>query len=459
MRYLVVTSRAPVSHEIVSGRENLKKNVGGVVTALRRLMMQEGGTWVSWGDGNADNRYLEEDYEGYHISRIILEQREKKGFYDDYSNGTLWPLFHYFRDQMRLSPNGYKKYEDVNRKFAEKIIEHLTRDTIIWVHDYQLMLVPGMLREKGVRNLIIFTWHIPWVASEFYSILPEAKILLSSVSKADMITFHTHLYERNFHESVKMLFGTDEALKDRTFVFSLGIDVKYYSSNNFAGLPSKALKGKKLIFSVDRLDYTKGLISRVMAIETLIKKFPKSREKFIYVMVVTPSRTSVSQYEELKRELEMTIGRVNGLYSDLSWQPIVYIYRKVSDTLLMSYYRKADIALITPLIDGLNLVSKEFVAASQNGILILSEFAGAAFNLKDAILVNPNDPDEVAQKIHEAMFMEPHEITRRLWSLKRTIQKYDLEWWLNSIKNEAIRIHEHGDRDIRNRESIHNSPE
>ena len=442
MKYLVVTSRAPFSHEIVGGRKIVKSNVGGVVTALRRLMMQEGGTWISWGDGNDDHNYTEEDVEGYHVSRIILETREKKGFYDDYANGTLWPLFHYFRDQMKLMPSGFKKYEEVNRKFAQKIAKLADRDSIIWIHDYQLMLVPGMLREMGARNTIVFTWHIPWVASEFFSVLPEARTLLQSLCRSDLISFHTELYERNFRESVRMISGGEVMFEGKTVVLSLGIDVKYYASATANNLPARALKGKKLIFSVDRLDYTKGLISRIMAIENLIKRFPRTREKFIYVMIVTPSRTSVSQYMDLKRELEMTIGRVNGLYSDLAWQPIVYIYRRVNDSVLINYYRKADIALITPLIDGLNLVSKEFVAASQNGILILSEFAGSSFGLKEAIKVNPNDIDQVAEKIHEAMFMDPPEINRRLWSLKKTIQKYDLDWWLKRIKEEAGSIHE-----------------
>lgn len=442
MKYLVVTSRAPISHEIANGKEVINKNVGGVVTALRRLMMQEGGTWIAWGDGNADHDYINEDYEGYHISRIILDIRDRKGFYEEFANGSLWPLFHYFRDQMKLSPTGFKKYEEVNRKFAERIMKFAGRETIIWIHDYQLMMVPGILREMGCSNLIIFTWHIPWVASEFYSILPEAKLLLESLTKADMITFHTEIYEMNFRESVRRLLGDDPHYMTKTFVFSLGIDYSYYSLSSLNNLPLKPLKGKKLIFSVDRLDYTKGMINRIIAIEDLIKRYPKSREKFVYVMIVTPSRTSVKQYMDLKEEIEMTIGRVNGLYSDLSWQPIVYIYRRISDSVLINYYKKADIALITPLIDGLNLVSKEFVAASQNGILILSVFAGASYGMRDAILVNPNNPAQVAEKIHQAMFMEQHEINRRLWSLKKTVQKFDLEWWLSSIKKEAMRIYD-----------------
>lgn len=454
MKYLVVTSRAPISHEIQNGNEVINKNVGGVVTALRRLMIQEGGTWIAWGDGNADHDYVNEDYEGYHISRIILDNRDRKGFYEEYANGSLWPLFHYFRDQMKFSPTGFRRYEEVNRKFAERIMKYADSETIIWIHDYQLMLVPGLLRQMGSTNLIIFTWHIPWVASEFYSILPEARILIESLSKADMITFHTEIYELNYRESLRRLLGDDNHPESRTFVFALGIDYNYYSSSSLNNLPLKTLKGKKLIFSVDRLDYTKGLINRIIAIEDLIKRYPKSREKFVYVMIVTPSRTSVKQYMDLKEELEMTIGRVNGLYSDLSWQPIVYIYRRISDSILINYYKKADIALITPLIDGLNLVSKEFVAASQNGVLILSLFAGSSYGMRDALIVNPNNPAQVAEKIHQAMFFEPHEINRKLWALKKTVQKYDLDWWLTSIKKEAMKIYDSKFRNTRNIEKL-----
>ncbi|MCL4336596.1 MAG: trehalose-6-phosphate synthase [Candidatus Thermoplasmatota archaeon] len=441
MTYLVVTSRCPVTHENTGGRDIVKNNVGGVATALRQVMKQEGGIWVCWGDGNLDHEYLKEDFEGYKIVRIPLTQKERRGFYEDYSNGTLWPLFHYFRERIKQTPNGFGVYQEVNRKFAEKIRECIEPGTIIWIHDYQLALVPKLLKDSGIRNLIIFTWHIPWVAREFFSILPNAAEIADGIANADIITFHTELYKKNFRESCENLLGVERNLDDKLFSYSLGIDDEYFRKAHAKPLGIDLRKEQKLIFSLDRLDYTKGLVNRALAIESLLKMFPDDIRKFVYVMIVTPSRTSVPEYADMKKQLEMTVGRINGAYSDLSWQPIIYLYRKISDSQLMSYYRTADIALITPLIDGLNLVSKEFVAASDHGILILSEFAGSIFNLPHALRANPNDVEGTASIIHKAMHMEKDEIMLRLGSMKNSVSRRNLKWWLSKITEIAERKH------------------
>lgn len=439
MSYLVVTSRCPISHENVGGHKTVKENVGGVATALRRAMKQEGGTWVCWGDGNLDHEYPEEEYEGYKIVRIFTTPRERKGFYDDYSNGSLWPLFHYFRDRMKNRPKGFSYYSHVNERFSEAVAENAGPDQIIWVHDYQLTLVPGMLRKKGVNNFTIFTWHIPWVASEFFSTLPHAKDILKGITASDMITFHTDLYRKNFKESCQNLDVVPDGLEDMLFTYSLGIDTTYYGSREHYKQPIELKNNRKLIFSIDRLDYTKGLTNRALAIESLIKRYPEDARKFSYVMIVTPSRSSVSEYIKMRKDLEMTVGRINGMHSDLSWHPIIYMYRRVTDAQLMRYYRSADVGLITPLIDGLNLVSKEFVAATTNGVLILSRFAGSAYTLNDAMKVNPYDINEVADKIHYAMNMDEEEITARVHGMKQSVTSRDLNWWLKEIKSTAIR--------------------
>lgn len=438
MSYLVVTSRCPISHENVGGNETIKKNVGGVATALRRAVKQEGGTWVCWGDGNLDYKYPEEDFEGYKIVRVFMTPRERKGFYDDYANGTLWPLFHYFRERMKLTPTGYSYYRTINEKFAEAIARHVKPGQKIWIHDYQLALVPRMLRDAGLENFITFTWHIPWVASEFFSTLPHARDIVDGISSSDLVTFHTNLYRKNFHESCQTLLGDRKDISDKLYTFSLGIDTEYYSSSR-ASRPNIELKNnRKLIFSIDRLDYTKGLVNRALAIEALLKKYPGDARRFNYVMIVTPSRTSVSEYMSMKKDLEMTVGRINGVYSDLSWQPIIYMYRRVTDKQLISYYRSADVGLITPLIDGLNLVSKEFVAASSHGVLVLSQFAGSIYSLPHALKVNPNDIEEVADRIHEAMHMPDDEVMSRLQRMKESVLERDLNWWLESIKSVAL---------------------
>lgn len=440
MSYLIVTSRCPISHEGVQGRETVRVNVGGVATALRRAMKQEGGTWVCWGDGSMDKKYPVEEYEGYRIVRVFMTPKERRGFYDDYANGKLWPLFHYFRGRMKNSPTGYSFYELINDRFAEAVAKEAKEDQVLWIHDYQLTLLPKMLRDRDLLNFIIFTWHIPWVASEFFATLPHAQNLMEGITASDMVTFHTDLYRKNFAESCESLLPYSEGLKDRLFTFSLGIDTSYYTPDGNTRSDIGLKNNRKLIFSIDRLDYTKGLTNRVMAIENLIKKYPTDAKKFTYVMIVTPSRSSVSEYREMRKELEMSVGRINGMHADLSWQPIIYMYRRVTDKQLMRYYRSADVGLITPLIDGLNLVSKEFVAATRKGVLILSKFAGSAYALDDAIKINPHDIDEIAEKIHHAMNMDDNEIKSRVTGLKESVGSRDLNWWLGEIKGAAHRL-------------------
>ncbi len=437
MSYLIVTSRCPISHEKIGGNETIKKNVGGVATALSRAMRQGGGTWVCWGDGNLDHKFPEENYDGYRIVRIFLTSRERKGFYDDYANGTLWPLFHYFRDRMKLSSTGMTYYRQINERFADAVAKNVKPGEKIWIHDYQLALLPKMLRDRGVNNFIMTTWHIPWVASEFYATLPSAKELVEGMTASNMITFHTDLYRKNFLESCENLLGRNIDVESKLYTFSLGIDSKYYSSNPANRQNIELKNNRKLILSIDRLDYTKGLVNRALAIESLLKRHPEDARKFTYVMIVTPSRTSVSEYINMKKDLEMTVGRINGTYSDLNWQPIIYLYRRVTDRQLMNYYRSADVALISPIIDGLNLVSKEFVAATRNGVLILSRFAGASYDLSAALKVNPNDLNEVADKLHEALHMPDTEVQFRLESMKENVMKKDINWWLSKISSTA----------------------
>ena len=435
MNYVVATSSCPFSHEKIGNREINSINVGGVATALNSMINKYGGTWICWGKGTNDKKYESEDVKNYKLKRIILERHEKIGFYDGFSNGVLWPLFHYFRQNIKISHSSYKMYYNVNRKFAYKIMEDIDNGTIIWVHDYQLTMVPGILRENNVKNKIIFTWHIPWVSPEFFSIIPEAKNIIESLAKSDIITFHTELYKKNFIDTYKYVFGNKPGSK--IYTFPLGIDNKYFSYANGKKMNLYNIKDKKIIFSIDRLDYTKGLINRVLAIERLLKKYPEYINKFIYIMSVTPSRSTVVDYIAMKRELEMAIGRVNGEFSTINWSPIRYMYRKIKNSTLISYYKTADIALITPLIDGLNLVSKEFISVTEKGVLIISKFAGSAYTMKDALIVNPYDIDAIVNAITKAIKMPDNEKKERLENLKEDIETKNSEWWYKKIVSVA----------------------
>ncbi len=432
MTVIMATSRGPYSYDRGKNGVIRRDNVGGVATGLKNVLEKNGGEWICWGDGSLDPQFTDEDNGKYRIHRIILDPREKKGYYDDYSNSTLWPLFHYFREKILHDSKAYNYYRHVNRKFAEQIGKNLKDGDIIWVHDYQLSLVPGYLRDFGIGNKIIFTWHIPWVSSGFYSILPERNDIVRSIAQSDSITFHTDTYGKNFRDSYFRVIGKEKTLEKKIHTAPLGINYRYFSEKSYRA-KKRPFPQEKIIFSIDRLDYTKGLVQRVNSIETLIKKFPDLKEKFVFIMVVTPSRSGVKDYDNLKDELEMNIGRINGMYGNIRWTPIIYMYRKISAAQLSNFYRWADIALITPLIDGLNLVAEEYVSSSENGILIISEFAGVARYLKDALLTNPNSGDDVAEKIRIAIEMDQEESRKRLMNMKDFIKRHDVGWWTKKV--------------------------
>lgn len=437
MKFIIVTARGPFSHDKMEGKDVIRYNVGGVATALRRLMKDSGGTWICWGDGSLDREHKIEEADGYNINRVIIDKREKHGFYEEYSNGTLWPLFHYFRDRVKFRSKSYEYYLGVNQKFADKVREIYTEGTVIWVHDYQLALLPGLIKDVIPDAFVVTTWHIPWVAGEFFSILPESREIYTSLTRSNLITFHTEGYTHNFINTQTEIPVDIPNIKRRVASIPLGIDEKYYST-----IETRSHKKKdecKTLFSIDRLDYTKGLTNKVFAIEELLRKHPELTEKFSYVMFVTPSRASVKEYRDMKSELEMQIGRVNGKFGTVDWMPITYIHRRMTDDNLKHHYHNADIVLITPLMDGLNLVSKEFVAASENGILIISRFAGASHELKKALIVNPYSKKEIANSIYQALNMKPEEIKSRLTSLKRVVKKKDLNWWLERIQKEIVK--------------------
>jgi trehalose 6-phosphate synthase len=421
-KLLVVTSRAPFSYRYSANGEILVPNVGGVATTLDSVLRRYGGTWVCWGDGKNDIMHPEETIKGYTIDRIFLTKKEKIGFYNSYSNRVLWPLFHYFRDNIEFDSTGFKHYYTANEKFARKIKEKAYPETVIWIHDYQLMMVPSILRTMDLHN---------------YIILPEGKFLLQSMSKSNLLTFHTKLYEKNFfrtlqYEKIKLPKGL------KSLAIPLGIDTKMFSPSKHKAEVSKKDK-IVIIFSIDRLDYTKGLIQRVRAIEKILGYRKDLIGKFVYIMNVTPSRTGIPEYEKIKNQLEMEVGKVNGLYSTTSWIPIVYMYRKISSRSLQSLYARGNIALITPLIDGLNLVCKEYVATTKDGILILSKFAGAAEGMEGALKVNPNNINELASSIVRAMEMDKTERRARLEKLKKYVQSKNSDWWYKRIINVAGR--------------------
>jgi trehalose 6-phosphate synthase/phosphatase len=442
----------------MDGGLEMKQSDGGLVSALKSyLESHDQGThfhttlWIgaadfserAWGNVQSeDNAAL-----SYEVSPIFLEKKSYHKFYNGFCNATIWPLFHYFPSFVEFDNETFRHYEDVNRIFSERIISVIRPGDVVWVHDYQLMLVPGMIRKQIPDAAIGFFMHIPFPSWEVFRLLhgPWKEKIVDGLLGSDLIGFHTHEYVQHFLKTVQMVKGFDHQFRliyvpGRTVkaeMFPLGIDFDKF--HNTIKLPEvkeikKSIednfKGKKIIFSVDRLDYTKGITHRLWGFDRFMHDNPDWREKVVFILVIVPSRQIVSKYNERKRLIEEEIGRINGKYSTLQWQPIIYRYNQLSFHELCAMYHVADVGLITPLRDGMNLVAKEYVASrNDSGVLILSELAGAANELSEALLVNPMDREGLSQAILTALLMPPDLQRRKLTSLQNRLQEYTVLHW------------------------------
>ncbi len=451
-RLVLISNGEPYAHNYDNGNIVCKKLAGGLTTGLDPMMQEDKGLWVAWGRGNADFKVVDEenkvkvpDKNGYTLKRVHLTSKEQNSFYYGFSNEIMWPICHAFVSKANFNREYWYTYQKVNKKYAETTIEELKENDLIWVHDYQLSLVPGYIRKTKHRAKIAMFWHIPWPAWEAFRTIPWRKKIIKHMLAADFIAFHTPLFVKNFLDCAKKI-GAKINYKNNTIICNnhqtkvisipLGIDYKQFAGeNNNSTINKKAasLKKKynaeKLIFGVDRLDYTKGILQRLKAMDLLYEKHPEYIGEVTMVQRISPSRTEVKEYQDMKETINRKIAQINGKYQKDHWVPIKYFYDSVPQKELLPYYRAADIALITPLIDGMNLVAKEYLAVQNNGMLILSEFAGAAKYLQDALLVNPYDTETVVDKIHHALQMPEKERKHRLHKLKEDIQTYDINWW------------------------------
>ena len=384
---------------------------------------------------------------------LYLKRRDKEKFLEGFSNRTLWPLFHYFTQNTIYSEEHWKSYNQVNQAYADKVMEHLEDGDKVWIHDYPLMLLPKLIRERNPNVSIGFFLHITFPSYEIFRLLPWRIEILEGLLGADLIGFHTYDYERHFLSCVRRLMGLETILnrihlKERIVqvdFFPLGI--QYSKITRFAGnlkkqkestLVQKGLfdqhltgEGKKLILSIDRLDYTKGIPLRLKAFQIFLEKYPKYLGKVTLMLFVMPSRETVEHYKILKREVDELVGRINSSYGIISWMPIRYFYRQLPLEELAELCTLSDIGLITPVRDGMNLIAKEFVASKidKKGVLILSEMAGAAKEMSEAIIVNPNNQMEMAEAIREAIEMDEQEQVQKMELMQNRLQRYDVVKW------------------------------
>ncbi len=425
-------------------------------------MQQSRGIWIAWGSGNADftvcnaeNKVLvPEKNPRYFLKRLPLSKSEVDNYYKGYANRVLWPLFHYFIEKMHPNEKYWYAYYNVNKKFAEAVLDEMNPSDRIWLHDYHLALVPYFIKQKRPDAKIAFFWHIPWPPWEIFGALPQSNDILNGLLHSDLLGFHTQSYVKNFL-GCALRRPTVDITKQKNLLqvnghqvkvnqFPLGICYDDFASpegeqsiEKHAKKIKKMYNVKTLILGIDRLDYTKGILNRIKAFEYVIKTYPKFRGKVVLVQIATPSRGDVDEYHMMKKEIDEIVGRINAQYRTEKWTPIMYFYRRVPDRLLLTYYKAADIGLLTPIRDGMNLISKEFIAAKQkDGVLILSEFAGASEELHESIIVNPYDIIGTGEAIKQVLEMPAEEKQRRFQNLNKKVKAHDSQWWLQNFLQE-----------------------
>jgi len=471
-RLIIVSNRLPIiCQQNKLGKWNIEPSSGGLISAMDPVFRNRGGLWIGW-PGTTDVRLsalrsplnkVAKEY-GYNFVPVLLDEKEKEDFYQGFSNEIIWPLFHDLQSRCNFKPEYYRSYKKVNKRFAWVVGKNCGKNDFVWVHDYHLMDVAQELRKLKVKSKIGFFLHIPFPSLDIFLKLPWRFQILKSLLEFDLLGFQTARDLRNFIQCVKMM-SSCKAEKQEGFpsnvmkirvsdrevtVGSFPISIDYEAFAKKAATPEILAKAKKLredlpnrqlIIGVDRLDYTKGLPYKLEAFRNALQRYPRLRQKVTLVQNVVPSREDISEYHDLKTQIEQLVGEINGQYTQSGWVPIHYIFHHMDRAELLAYYRMAKIALVTPLKDGMNLVAKEYCAANveEDSVLILSEFAGAASQMqKSALLVNPYDIEEVADKIFQAFTMDPKERHAKMRRLRKNVRENDIFKWAETFLKVAF---------------------
>lgn len=472
-RLLIISNRLPVHITHHHERLQFQQSVGGLATGLAAYRKSRESIWIGWPGldcdtlSEAEKKEIRKRLNAIDCVPVHLSAKEMRYFYEGFCNKTLWPLFHYFQTYTIYEQAFWQAYQQVNERFLEMTLKIVKPGDTIWVHDYQLMLLPGMLRRRLPDTPIGFFLHIPFPSFEVYRLLPWRREIIDGILGADLAGFHTYDYARHFMNSVRRLAGHENTLGriqiDNRVVkadaFPMGIDYDRYAKVIQTPAVQKHLKDfrakthhRKVILSVDRLDYTKGILQRLEAYDLFLTEHPKYIEKTTLVLLTVPSRTGVEHYELLHNQLDQLVGRVNGKHGRMGWVPVWYLYRSLSFDRLSALYAVSDIGLITPLRDGMNLIAKEFIAAHHDskGVLILSEMAGAASELPEALIVNANDKHAIARAIHEAIEMPENEQIRRNHMMQARLSRYTVHLWAHDFLD-ALQSVRHFQESMRSR--------
>ncbi|UCD78200.1 MAG: bifunctional alpha,alpha-trehalose-phosphate synthase (UDP-forming)/trehalose-phosphatase [Desulfobacterales bacterium] len=446
---IIVSNRLPVTIG-----KTIEKSSGGLVYAMEGLGDQYAFSWVGWAGGVVDDpaeksKISAELKERFNYIPIFLGREDAQDFYTGFSNSSLWPLLHYMSAYARYDERWWEAYQKVNRLFADTVLEMSEGGDTVWVHDYHLMLLPSILRQARPELKIGFFLHTPFPSYELFRCHPNREKLLEGLLGADLIGFHTYGYLRHFRSTIMRLLGLEsdidhvpqESHKTSIGVYPIGINSKKFldtlQSDTYAACYRdyrQNYQGKKVVLSVERLDYSKGIPRRLDAIERYLNDTDQ-RDDIVFIFINIPSRESVEEYQKLLEELQGKVGYINGKYATINNIPVHFIHKSVNFSELCALYALADVAMVTPLIDGMNLVAKEYLACQQerNGVLILSEFAGAAQELPNALIVNPYNINEVAQAIKQALQLSEERKKKMVEPMKERVIKYDARYWAESF--------------------------
>ncbi len=461
MKTIIIANRLPVRIERENGEFNIIRSEGGLATGLGSLDTDSEIFWIGWPgvhtEDEEEKRIITEKLHSMNFHPVFLTSNQIEYYYEGYSNSTIWPLCHYFFSFIEYRADYWEAYQEVNTLFCNEALPFIDKNDIVWVQDYQLMLLPKKIRDQKPNSNIGYFHHIPFPSYELFRVLPEREEILEGLLGADLIGFHTHDYMRHFISAIYRVLdlncNLDEVSLDNRIVhidaFPMGINYEQYHEaptlpevREKSNLLREKLGKRSIILSVDRLDYSKGILHRLEGFAQFLDNNPEYHEKVSLAMIVVPSRDNVGIYADLKTQIDQAIGEINGKHSKLGWNPIYYFYRSFSFEELIAMYDIADIALVTPLRDGMNLVAKEYLASKQKnpGVLILSEMAGAAIELQDAIIINPNDTDQIVSAIIEALNMPDQEKRERLDKMQKRISKHNVKKWANDFVNELLSI-------------------
>lgn len=462
-RLIIVSNRLPISVIKREGRFAYHSSVGGLATGLGSFYKSYESIWTGWPGINSERLNQEEKEEickklnAENCHPVFLSRAQVENYYYGFSNKTIWPLFHYFTQRTSYGQKLWNAYKRVNEAFCDAVLEVAGCGDTVWVHDYHLMLLPKLVRKRLPHSTIGFFLHIPFPSFELFRLLPWRKEILEGLLGADLVGFHTYDYVQHFLHSVRGLLGYESSfhqIRAYNFLanadaFPMGIDYDRFAGTVDALETQKGIRkirkkvGKrKIILSIDRLDYTKGIPQRLEAFDMFLEKNPKYKGKVTLILLAVPSRTQVVHYRVLKQLVDELIGRINGKYGTIDWMPVWYLYRSLPFHNLIALYRAAHVALVTPLRDGMNLIAKEFIATKDDGkgVLVLSELAGAAKELGEALIVNPNNRGEIADAIKEALEMPEEEQIERNLAMQARLRRYDVKRWAVDFMDGLVNI-------------------